>query len=178
MRSGPPPEPLRLRVLKGNPSKRKLPRNEPLPELTANVPEPPSFVTGYAADEWWTVAPELHRLGLLTKLDTMTLAAYVMSCASWRKAAEALARMEANDPVMSGLIIKSKYGDAIANPMVSVARKHAGDMVRYASEFGLSAAARARLAAGGFQPPSPASKFDGLLSDGGDVVPLRPRDGK
>jgi hypothetical protein len=36
-------------------------------------------------------------------------------------------------------------------------------MVRYASEFGMSPAARARIAAGaGFEPPP--GKFDGLLA--------------
>src|SRR5215467_8333583 len=38
-------------------------------------PEPPRFVTGYASDEWWRVAPELWRLGLLRLTDTAPLAA-------------------------------------------------------------------------------------------------------
>jgi phage terminase small subunit len=71
--------------------------------------------------------------------------------------------MAANDPIMNGKIIKSKYGDAAANPLVSIARKHAADVVRFAGEFGLTAAARSRLAAGGYTLPSPPSKFDGLL---------------
>ena len=33
------------------------------------------FITGYAADEWWTVAVELHRLRLLPKVDVPGLAA-------------------------------------------------------------------------------------------------------
>jgi phage terminase small subunit len=39
---------------------------EPQLEIAADVPEPPAFITGYAADEWWRTAPELHRLGSLT----------------------------------------------------------------------------------------------------------------
>ena len=38
-----------------------------------------------------------------------------------------------NDPVMSGLIIKGKYGYAAHNPLVSIARRAAGDMVRFAA---------------------------------------------
>ena len=56
------------------------------------------------------------------------------------------------------------------NPLVSLARKHAADMVRYANEFGLSAAARSRLSAAGY---APSGKFSGLLSDG-SVVPMKP----
>jgi P27 family predicted phage terminase small subunit len=71
--------------------------------------------------------------------------------------------MQANDPIMNGMIIKTKYGDAVQNPLVSITRKHAADMVRYASEFGLSALARSRLAAGTNAPPPGGDKFDGLL---------------
>jgi phage terminase small subunit len=77
-------------------------------------------------------------------------------------AAEALAKMQANDPIMNGMIIKTKYGDAAMNPLVSIARKHAADVIRYASEFGLTPVARTRLAAGGYGPSMP-RKFDGLL---------------
>ena len=77
-------------------------------------------------------------------------------------AAESLAKMQANDPIMNGMIIKTKYGDAAINPLVSIARKHAADVIRFASEFGLTPVARTRLASGGYGP-SPPLKFDGLL---------------
>ena len=69
------------------------------PEPHADVPEPPAFITGYAADEWWTVAVELHRLRLLSKVDMPALAAYCHAYGQWRMAAEALAKMETNEPV-------------------------------------------------------------------------------
>jgi P27 family predicted phage terminase small subunit len=155
-----PPVPFPLKVLRGNPGKRPM-RPEPQPEVAADVPEPPAFITGYAADEWWRSAPELHRLGLLTRIDVPALAAYCHAYGQWRMAAESLAKMQANDPVMNAQIIKTKYGDAAMNPLVSIVRKHAGDVVRFAAEFGLTPIARTRLAAG-YKPPSP-SKFDGLL---------------
>jgi phage terminase small subunit len=47
------------------------------------------------------------------------------------------------------------------NPLVAIAANAASDMVRYASEFGLTPLARGRIAAGGgYGPPG---KFDGLL---------------
>ena len=173
MKPGPPPQPLNLRILRGNPSKRRLPVNEPQPQNPPTCPDPPPHVTGVAADEWWETAPQLHRLGLLSRVDIPALSAYCYSYGQWRMAAESLAKMQANDPVMNGQIIRTKYGDAVMNPLVSIVRKHAADMVRYAGEFGLTAAARSRIAAGGYAPPSPPSKFDGLLSSG--VVPLRRR---
>jgi P27 family predicted phage terminase small subunit len=157
-----PPVPFALRVLRGNPGKRPL-RSEPQPTRPPTCPEPPQFIVGYAADEWWRVAPELHALGLLTRIDVPSLAAYCSAFASWRQASESLARMAANDPVTNGQLIKTKYGDAVQNPLVSIARKHAADVVRYASEFGLTALARSRLAAGINAPQPPRGKFDGLL---------------
>jgi P27 family predicted phage terminase small subunit len=131
-----PPVPFPLKVLRGNPGKRPM-KPEPQPQQLPDVPDPPPFITGYAADEWWRTAPELHRLGLLTRIDVPALAAYCHAFGQWRMAAESLAKMRANDPIMNGLIIKTKYGDA-------------------------TAVARTRLAAGGFAPPSP-GKFDGLF---------------
>jgi P27 family predicted phage terminase small subunit len=90
------------------------------------------------------------------------LAAYCHAFGQWRMAAESLAKMQANDPIMNGMIIKTKYGDAAMNPLVSIVRKHAGDVIRYAAEFGLTPVARTRVAAGGFGSATP-SKFDGLL---------------
>ena len=154
--------PTQLKLLRGNPGKQRLPNNEPQPAQSIDVPEPPPFVTGYAADEWWTVATELHRLGLLTKVDCAPLAAYCYAYGQWRMAAESLARMAANDPIMNGQIIKSKYGDAVQNPLVSIARKHASDMVRFAAEFGLTPAARTHISAG--NGDNSQSKFAGLLA--------------
>jgi P27 family predicted phage terminase small subunit len=171
---GPPPEPLRLKLLKGNPSKRQL-KPEPQPEITANVPEPPPFITGYAADEWWSAATQLHRLGLLTKVDVVPLAAYCSAYGHWRQAEEALARMAANDPKMHGLLVKTVDGNARRNPLVKIAADAASDMLRYAGEFGLTPIARARLGAAGYGPSAP-SKFSGLLGNGA-VVPMRRGDG-
>ncbi|QIG97772.1 MULTISPECIES: phage terminase small subunit P27 family [Bradyrhizobium] len=137
--------------------------DEPQPEQLPDVPEPPPFITGYAADEWWRTAPELHRLGLLTVVDIPALATYCHAFGQWRLASEALARMQSGDPVMHGLIIKSKIGDAVQNPLVSIVRKHAGDVVRFAAEFGLTPAARSRISAG-IHGDNSQSKFAGLLA--------------
>lgn len=169
-----PPVPFPLKVLRGNPGKRAM-KPEPQPERSPICPDPPSFVTGYAADEWWTVAPELHALGLLTRIDVPSLAAYCSAYGHWRQASELLGRMAANDPVTNGQLVRTKYGDAIPNPLISIARKHAVDMVRYAGEFGLTPIARARLGAAGYGP-SASSKFSGLLGNGA-VVPMRRGDG-
>jgi P27 family predicted phage terminase small subunit len=160
---GPPPTPNVIKLLRGNPGKRRI-ADEPKPQIPETVPEPPPFLIGYAADEWYRVAPELHRLRLLTIADVMPFAAYCQAYMYWRTAAEALAAMASRDPVTNGLMVRGSAGSAMQNPLVHIARKAASDMVRYASEFGFTPAARARIAAGPFSDPcGRGGKFDGLL---------------
>ncbi len=158
---GNPPIPFELKVLRGNPGKRPL-RPGPQFDRADDVPEPPACLRGYAVDEWWRIAPMLFRMRLLTVVDVAPLAAYCAAFARWRTAAELLGKMVENDPLTSGLMIKTRSGDAAQNPLVSIERKAISDMMRYAGEFGFTPAARARIA-GGLTPPPGPSKWDGLI---------------
>jgi P27 family predicted phage terminase small subunit len=154
--SGPPPTPLRLRVLRGNPGKRPL-RPEPEPPALAAYPEPPGFITGYAAEEWRRAAPDLHVTGLLRGVDVMLLAAYAQHCATWRLAVEALARNPA-------LLVKGPDGTARRNPLIKIASDASLQMLRFATEFGMGAAARSRIAAGWQPPDETPDRWRGLLA--------------
>jgi P27 family predicted phage terminase small subunit len=157
------PTPTHLRLLQGNPQKRRINRNEPQPAIPAEPPEPPDFLMPTAKDEWHRVIGELHALGLFAAVDLNLLAAYCQSCGRWRQAEEALAAMCGRDPVTGGLLIKTAAGNAMYNPLVGIARKAAADMVRYGNEFGLGAAARSRISGGLIGQTAP-NKFDGLLA--------------
>lgn len=54
--------------------------------------------------------------------------------------------MAAKDTVTDGLIIRTRSGNIIQNPLVGTANKAMADMVRYAAEFGLTPSARTRVA--------------------------------
>ena len=154
--------PSHLRLLQGNPGKRPIP-NEPQPLITAAVPEPPIFLDAYAVEEWQRLAPELHRMRLMTMVDNVTFAAYCTAYSRWRNAEEALKQIAEKDPVMRGLIIKGKVGTAIENPLVYTARRAAQEMLRFAVEFGFTPAARARITSGVGAAPQE-SKFGDLLA--------------
>ncbi|KKL26328.1 hypothetical protein LCGC14_2396420, partial [marine sediment metagenome] len=85
---GPRPQPTKLKILKGNPGRRALNKSEPQPPTPADVPMPPEWLEGYAKDEWRTLAPVLHGLGLLTVADLSFFGAYCQSYARWRAAEE------------------------------------------------------------------------------------------
>jgi P27 family predicted phage terminase small subunit len=146
--------------LHGNPGKRPINNHEPKPELAALPPPCPEFLDDYARAEWKRVAPELFRLRLLTRVDVAVLAAYCFSYSQWRTAAETLKAMGANDPVMHGLLVKTEAAGVTANPLVWIAKGALRDMVRYASEFGMTPASRSTIATG--VDPRP-TKFGDLL---------------
>jgi P27 family predicted phage terminase small subunit len=159
---GRPPKPTFLRVLEGNRGKRPINKHEPQPTIPAEPPEPPSFLMPAAKDEWHRIAGDLHRIGLLTVVDTMPLAAYCQSVARWQQAEALLGAMAERDPVTGALLIRTSAGSPMQNPLLRVAVGAADAMLRYATEFGLSPAARARVAGGLVAQVAP-GKFDGLL---------------
>ena len=62
---------------------------------------------------------------------------------------------------MRGLLSKSAAGTPLQSPLVLTIRHAANDMVRYAAEFGLTPAARTRIAT--TDTESPIGKFGPLL---------------
>jgi phage terminase small subunit len=90
------PIPTHLRLIRGNPSKRPI-LPEPEPTLPSVPPEPPPYLTGHGAGEWRRLAPGLHRLGLLSVLDTAAFGAYCQSYSIWREATDALANPELDE---------------------------------------------------------------------------------
>jgi len=158
---GRPPIPTHLKILRGNPGLRAL-RPEPEPAVPLAVPEAPSFLMDYAKEEWARIAKELYHLGCLTVVDLNTLAAYCQAYAHWRTAEEALAKMRERDPLTAAIMLKTRNGNAMPNPLLVAANKAASDMIRYASEFGLTPAARSRIAAAHVEVGKP--KFAGLLA--------------
>jgi P27 family predicted phage terminase small subunit len=162
---GPRPQPIALRLLRGNPSKRPVRRGFEPPQ-PPEPPAPPPFLSGYALEEWHRVAPGLTLFGLLTELDVATLAAYCVAFQTWRQSEELLAQLADADEKAHGLLVRGSKGQPRANPLLQIAREAASDMIRAATEFGFSPAARSRIAlgiGGPFARP-PASKFDGLLA--------------
>src|SRR4051812_31093346 len=88
MKRGRKPKPTALKRAEGNPGKRRLPANEPTPEIAA--PDCPAHLTAGARAEWDRLAPELEANGLLTRVDRAALAGYCVLYARWAEAEEQL----------------------------------------------------------------------------------------
>ncbi len=155
---GPKTKPTNLKLLSGTARSHRLNPNEPKPEIAQ--PEPPEHLTDAASEEWARIVVELVTLRILTHLDRGALAAYCQAYGRWSAAETALARMAARDAVTDGLIIKTKSGNLIQNPLVGAANKAMADMVRYAAEFGLTPSARTRVAGMSDAGPNPFAELD------------------
>ena len=126
----------------------------PSPHAPRNVLRHRGICAGYAREAWLELAPELHRLHLLTILDVGPFSVYCVAYATWRRAEDALARE-------SALTMATAEGHQRVNPLVRIRSQAMNDMLRYGAAFGLTPSGRLRLS--GMNPPTPPSKFDGLL---------------
>jgi len=148
---GRPPKPTRLKLLAGNPGKRKLP-NEPKPEQAKRVPSPPKDLGAIAKAEWWRVAPELHRSGILTLLDHGLLRGYCQCYARWKECERIVTEQ--------GMTFHTEKGYVVTRPEVSIGQKYYVLMRQSAEALGLSPPARARL---DIKPPTELDPLEEFL---------------
>jgi P27 family predicted phage terminase small subunit len=139
MPTGRKPKPAALRLFEGKRGHRPI-RNEPKP--ACGIPTPPAWLSAEALQEWQRVAPELHRIGVLTHVDGAALEAYCVHYARWAEAERQLAR--------NGAVITVRDGNGAvkfvqASPFVGISQKAAATMRAFATELGLTPSARMRL---------------------------------
>ncbi len=131
---GPAKTPTNLVQLRGNPGHRPINDKEPKFEAPAEVPGPPAFLDRYAKAEWNRVSPLLHKVGLLTEVDIMPLAAY---CANYSMFVQA----EKAKRIRGKLVLDfGNYECQI--PEIGIASTAMKQMVTFAKEFGMTPSAR------------------------------------
>ena len=141
MPPGPPPKPIEMKLLEGNPGKRKLNKNAPMPERIISL-KCPKFIGKYGRQEWQRITSDLSRLNMLTGVDQGALEMYCQTYQKWRDAEDYL--------IKEGTVyaIKDDYGNIKCVqqvPQVSIAHQSAEYCRKMLSEFGLTPAARTRL---------------------------------
>jgi len=127
-RSGRRPMPTKLKLLAGNPGKRRLDEHEPEP--ASRLPEPPDHLSDEAKREWSRVGELLLDLGLVSELDRAALALYCQARARWVEAEEARRQY--------GVVIKRPSGFPMQSPFLSVANKALEQMRGFLIELGMT----------------------------------------
>lgn len=164
---GPKPKPTELKMIQGTYRKDRAPENEPKPNAPPSLPEPPSYMDVTAKKEWRRLAPELFRLGLLTKVDLGTFEAY---CLSYGRMVAAHKSLKKAKTMFHEYTNKAGATNFVARPEIAVIQKESMVIKAFCAEFGLSPSARARMEApdilpGGAGPPKEdKNSFDGFLN--------------
>lgn len=136
MRSGPPPHPTALKVLRGNPGKRALNKDEPQPTGKAKCPE---WLGAYGRQHWDEVAPMLERMGVLTDADANALGDMCLAYQKWMEAVD-LEREH-------GTYVKAQSGFPVTAPWVAAGERQREIWRKIQQEFGMTPAARSRVTA-------------------------------
>lgn len=132
---GPPKTPTALSLVRGNPGKRALPKNEPTPEVSE--PDVPEYLPEIAKTEWRRVCPLLAALGLMSAIDLQVLAAYCACCSDEQ---EAMAKQAGK-----ATVLKTHNGNFVQSPFISMIRQARADKVRYMGELGMTPSSRAGM---------------------------------
>ena len=130
-----PPQPTKLRALRGNPGKRGINTREPRPR--AGTPTCPAILSDVGKKEWRRITRELREMGTLASSDRAGIAAYCKEYERWWEAEEKVR--------MVGMVIKTPSGYPVLNPYLSVANGAMRHMVKILAEFGLTPASRTRI---------------------------------
>ena len=133
-------KPVHLKLIEGTYRPDREPKPSPRPARV--MPRPPSWLSKEARDEWKRIGPELHALGLLTRIDRNAFAAYCGAYADWVQARKELERLRKEGREFD--LVGTKHGK-VANPLHRTVRQAAQDMTRYGALFGLNPTGRSRI---------------------------------
>ena len=150
-RRGPPPQPTRLRLLKGNPGKRRI--NKAEPQLPPKAPSCPRWLSPEAKKVWRRTVSLLQASRILTRVDADALTAYSQTYARWQAAERFIDQHGEIYP------IRDEHGNVRCMqqfPQVAIARSLLQILRGYQQEFGMTPSARTRV----HVIPSPASDPD------------------
>jgi len=128
------PKPAALRLLQGNPSRRKVG-----PEVTApaELPVAPDYVTGRALAEWEDLGSKLLANGLMTALDTNGLGCLCVAIAALKDAQDAIA--------LTGATYVTSTGFVRPSPHTGMRDRAIKLVAQLSNEFGLTPAARTKV---------------------------------
>ena len=139
-------QPVPLKILTGRSPGRDS-GGRPIPQAPAferAAPEPPKWLDDEAKALWTRVASSLEQLNLIKDEDCESFAAY---CTAWSRFVAAVKTYQ-----REGLtIVNPTTGHTSTHPAVHIAAVASRELLRFASQFGLTPAAEVALA----RPPKP-----------------------
>lgn len=133
--AGRKPDPIPLRILKGNPQKKPIPEHV---KTEPKLPRVPSWLDARGKREWRRIGKELLKLGLMSNMDFALLASY---CDNYSIMIECRQHMAKEGGVVAYLAGRNTQTSMI----LTTYRASQNYIKSVAAEFGLSPSARGRL---------------------------------
>lgn len=177
------PKPTAIKKLEGDRSKKGLSKSEPKPDLGVAPPEAPEWLSEVGRAEWERLSRQLWLNGLLGREDVQAFAAYCdhfSNAMRYRSILEEQRREEARvaraqerwehfgrrgtrpEPSTLGQasMICTSTGTLQQNPVIGMLNVSTREMMKIATEFGLTPSSRARVNVprGGANFPEPKDK--------------------
>ena len=132
------PKPVEQKLREGNPGQRRLP--EPLRFGEPGSLEPPALLPPEGRELWNEFVPLLAQQRIV---DVVDRAALTVLCLQWARCCQAAAVL-----AEQGLFVLGSTGQPVEHPALAIERQADALLLRYCEQYGLTAAARARIAAG------------------------------
>lgn len=143
---GPQKQPTKLRILRGNPGRRKLPKGEPQPPELHDM-EPPPDISDDAKAVWFSRLPSLKQMGVATEADRDMFTNYCIA----QGAVVNAERMIKAEGAVYWTVTKSGRMQ-MRSQWVSIRRENMALAKQYAALFGFSPPSRIDLATGKDEP--------------------------
>ncbi|MEM9388350.1 MAG: phage terminase small subunit P27 family [Pseudomonadota bacterium] len=138
------PLPANIHRIKGTKPRTRDQQETETDLVPVEIPDPPAFLEGYALEEWHEITPELHALGLISRIDRAALAQYCEAWGHYRTAAEEL-RRRVQEVGFSAYTQETKQGTQRPSVEVDLVRKFWDDARKMLAEFGFTPSARVRV---------------------------------
>ena len=137
--AAPKPTPTVLKMVKGNPGKRAINKNEPQP--TKGIPDCPEHIEGLSREAWDKLCKSLDDMGVLTLADTHALE---ILCGIYGRIRQLNEQIKKDGLVIDTVNVN---GDRMmrGNPAVSQLEKAESLFKNYLTEFGLTPSSRSKI---------------------------------
>jgi P27 family predicted phage terminase small subunit len=145
------PEPIPLKILKGRSATKDV-AGRPIPIPPAferGIPDCPAWLSPGAKEVWETYGPMLADIAVIKVADGLVFAALCETAASYSAAVQGVWQK-------GEVLVNPKTGCAHRNPLVTVVEADRRDLLKLASQFGLTPVSEVALA----KPAAPESDDD------------------
>ena len=136
---GPRPQPTKLKLLRGNPGKRRLNRQEPQPK--GKLPDCPEYLSPQAAETWRRFADTLSECGIATSADAVALE---LLCSSYALYVDALDNVQKLGTIWLEPA-KGKIPKFVYSPYWAVMNREFKNVKQMLDEFGMTPSSRSSV---------------------------------